>query len=130
MKSPFWVYLQGTLNSPVYASTPTKLLHILNGAHCFEGVLDIVNGNATYHISCKVASDIAARLLKGETVPVSALGESFPIESAADFVGMLQVFKTERLYLEGGAVLSSAASPDTILRKVYADSYKSVANPA
>ena len=106
-----------SLNAPLVASTPEKLIKILNQFAPGHGELLVTEGRQpSYRISAKVAGFLAGEILQGRIAMVSICGEAYPIETAKDCLDLLRTVRTERLYLDGFTVRSSATTTETAVK--------------
>lgn len=116
MKKPtIWIYTSRSM-TPIAAASPDRLVVYLNDIPTHWGALDIIEGNSTFRISAKTAQHLASELIRKGATSVSILGEAMPIECSDDFITLLYRVKTERLYLDGDTVKTSATTKETALR--------------
>jgi len=118
MKIQFHVH-HDSLNCPLIVSGKSKLVNALAQLTNFKGPVTIsARGLNTVKVSVQVIYLISNNLLANKPTVFQYMGESIIIDSADKFIMLLQGANTERLYVDGEIVKTSATTYQTAFRKM------------
>lgn len=113
-----WHIAHDSLNCPLIVSGDKKLVAALGQLTNFRGVVNIAaRGYITAKVSTKVCQLLADKLAQGKPVIFQYMGEAHEIETAGDVVQLFQAVNTERLYVDGEVIKTSATAYNTVFRK-------------
>lgn len=117
MKIQFHIY-HDSLNCPLIVTGKKKLISALAGMNNFKGTVRIsARGYETMIVSGAVAQLLSNNALAGRPTVFQYLGEVFTIRDAVDVVTLLIATRTERLYVDGEVIKTSATTYQTVFRK-------------
>lgn len=116
MKTQFHIH-HDSLNCPLIVTGKRKLISALAQLTNFRGpVIISARGFNTAKISVQVVHLICNNLLANRPTVFQYMGESVLIEDADRFIMLLQGANTERLYVHGELVKTSATTYATAFR--------------
>ncbi len=106
-----------SLNCPLIVTGKNKLVSALAQLTNFRGPVTIsARGLTTAKVSVQVVYLICNNLLANRPTVFQYMGESILIESPYKFIMLLQGANTERLYVDGEVVKTSATTYATAFR--------------
>ncbi|QCW23934.1 hypothetical protein AAS21_gp196 [Pantoea phage vB_PagS_AAS21] len=117
MKIQFHIH-HDSLNCPLIVSGKSKLIHALAQLTNFNGPLTIsARSLVTAKISVQVVYLICNNILAGKPTIFQYMGDSYLINDHDEFITMLYGVNTERLYVDGEVVKTSATTYQTVFRR-------------
>lgn len=117
MSKPIWLYV-GYLSTPICCPSVDRLLAYLAQVPEKAGVIALVEGQARYNVPARVIYALTQDIVKHGDCVVSICGEGVLIDDSDSLIDLFRKVNTERLYVDGGAIKSTATTYETAYRSV------------
>lgn len=117
MSSPIWIYT-GYLSTPIYCPSVDRLLGYLAQVPEKAGVITLIEGQARYKVPARVIYALTQDIVKQGNCIMSICGEGILIDDTDALIDLFRKVNTERLYVDNGAIKSTATTYETAYRDI------------